>query len=178
MSLEKEIKLKIKDINEINKKIENSGAKLVEERYFEDNFLFDFPDNDLYKKGVALRLRVTPKKSLLTYKGKKINSSHFKIREEQETEIKDPFILLAILKNIGLEVKFRYQKFRTIYKINKLNISIDETPIGNFVELEGEEKEIEEFASYLGFSKRDFIKMDYIQIFRQTHKGDMVFINE
>jgi len=175
MILEKEIKLKIKDINEINRKIEKSGAKLIEKRYFEDNFLFDFPDNILYKKGVALRLRVTPKKSFLTYKGKKMNSSYFKVRKEWETEIKDAFVLLEILKNIGLEVKFRYQKFRTVYKKNKLNINVDETPIGNFVELEGEEKEIEKFASYLGFLNKDFIKMDYIEIFKQSHRGNMVF---
>ena len=175
MSFEKEIKLKIKNIDEIIKKIEEKGAKLTQERHFEDNFLLDFPDNSLYKKGIALRIRITEEKNLLTFKGKKRKSSLFKIRDEWETEIKDANSLFMIMKNIGLEIKFRYQKFRTIYRKNNLKITIDETPIGNFIELEGEEKEIKDFAGELGFSEKNFIKMDYVEIFKQSYSGDMVF---
>ncbi|MCP2519932.1 class IV adenylate cyclase [Candidatus Aminicenantes bacterium AC-335-K20] len=175
MPFEKEIKLKIKNTGEIIKRIEEKGAKLIRKRHFEDNFLLDFPDNSLYRRGTALRIRVTEEKNFLTFKGKKRKSSSFKIRDEWETEIKDVKALFMILKNIGLEIKFRYQKFRTIYRKNKLKITIDETPIGNFLELEGEEKEIKDFVNDLGFSEKSFIKMDYVEIFKQSHSGDMVF---
>jgi|Deesub1362B_J571_1020462.scaffolds.fasta_scaffold00756_18 adenylate cyclase class 2 len=175
MPLEKEIKIEINNIKEIYKKIENLGAKLIKNRYFEDNFLLDFPNNELYKKGSALRIRITPQKNFLTFKGKKLNSSSFKVRTEWETEIKDYSSLLKILENIGLKIKFRYQKFRTIYSKEKLKINVDETPIGNFLELEGEEEEIRKFANYLGFSDKDFIKKDYIELFKQHHEGDMIF---
>lgn len=48
-----------------------------------------------------------------------------------------------------------------------LKISLDETSIGNFVELEGKRGEIVKFANALGVSKREFIKLDYIQLIKK-----------
>ncbi|MFQ6082987.1 MAG: class IV adenylate cyclase [Candidatus Aminicenantia bacterium] len=173
--LEKEIKISVKNFKPIIEKIETSGAELEQVKFFEDNFLLDFPSLKLFKNHSALRVRLTPTKHFLTFKGKPDISSKFKIRPELETEIKNGSQLIKILNKLGLKIKFHYQKYRTVYRKNNLKINLDETPIGKFLELEGEENEIKEFAHYLGFSEEDFIKLDYVELFRQKHQGNMIF---
>ena len=69
-----------------------------------------------------------------------------------------------ILKELGFIPTFSYDKYRTTYRIKKLKICLDETSIGNFVELEGEQTHIVRFANALGLAKKEFIKQDYIQL--------------
>lgn len=162
--VEIEVKIRIKDISPIAKKILNQGAKLEKERFFEENTLYDFPSHLLYKKRQALRLRKIDKKTFIAFKGTPQKSRKFKIREEYETEIKNEKQLKKILKSIGLIPVFNYKKHRTLYRKKRLKICLDETPVGNFIELEGKREEIVKIAKALGFTKKEFIKLDYIQL--------------
>jgi len=47
---------------------------------------------------------------------------------------------------------------------------LDETPVGNFIELEGKRGDIVKFSEMIGFSKNQFIKSDYIQLMEQARK--------
>ena len=107
------------------------------------------------------------KKSFLTFKGPPQKSRKFKIKEEYETEVKNEKQLRKILKFLGLTPVFNYQKYRTVYRKKHLKISLDETSIGNFIELEGKREEIVKFAKALGASKKEFIKLDYIQLMKK-----------
>lgn len=173
--IEKEIKLKIDSTKKLIKKINGSGFQLIRARFFEDNFLFDFENKRLLLKGCILRLRFMKGKGILTYKEPYSIPSLAKVRKEIETVVDDPSALFNILKNLGLKVIFRYQKYRRIYKKGDLLLSIDETPIGNFIELEGPEQDIVTEAENLGFSSSDFIKESYMEIFFKEKKGNMVF---
>lgn len=57
----------------------------------------------------------------------------------------------------------------------------DETPMGNFLELEGEQKAIEELLDHLGLDRRELIKVSYPALYaahcRASGKpvSDMVF---
>jgi adenylate cyclase class 2 len=114
-----------------------------------------------------LRVRKIHKKTFLTFKGPQQKSRKFKIREEFETEIKNEKHLRKILKSLGLQPVFQYQKFRTVYRKKKLTICLDETQIGDFLELEGQQSEIVRFAHSMNFSKDDFIKQDYVQLIQK-----------
>jgi len=168
--VEIEVKLRIKDIGPITNKIINQGAKLEKERFFEENTLYDSPSHLLYKKRQALRLRKINKKTFFTFKGAPQKSRKFKIREEYETEVKNEKQLKKILKSIGLSPVFNYKKHRTVYRKKRLKICLDETPVGNFIELEGERGEIVKVAKALGFTKKEFIKLDYIQLLEKQEK--------
>ena len=61
---------------------------------------------------------------------------------------------------------FSYKKYRTVFKNKRLKICLDETSVGNFLELEGQRNDIVRFAEALQFSKKDFIKTDYIQLIK------------
>lgn len=169
--LEIEVKIEIKDIDSIAQKIIAQGARLVQPKYLEDNTLYDFRSQLLYKKNQALRLRKINKKTFLAFKGPPQKSRKFKVREEYETEVKKAKQIKKILKAIGLIPAFNYQKQRIIYKKNNLKICLDETQVGNFLELEGERNDIVKFARSLGFSKKEFIKLDYIQLIKNKKRG-------
>jgi len=165
--VEIEVKIRVDDIKNISEKILELGAKLEKERFYEENTLYDFPSKTLYKKRQALRLRRMNKKSFLTFKGPPQKSRKFKIREEYETEVKNEKQVRKILKSLGFIPIFNYEKHRTVYRKKNLKISLDETSIGNFIELEGEREEIVKFANALGVSKKEFIKLDYIQLIKK-----------
>lgn len=165
--VEIEVKIRLKDISSLREKILCLGARLEKERLYEENTLYDLPSGDLYKKRQALRLRRMNKKIFLTFKGAPQKSRKFKIREEFETAVKNEKQLRKILKSLGFIPVFSYQKYRTVYRKKHLKICLDEISIGNFLELEGERNEIVRFAKALGFSKKEFIKLDYIQLMKK-----------
>jgi predicted adenylyl cyclase CyaB len=165
--VEIEIKIRVDDIDSFKEKIVNLDARLEKERYFEENTLFDFSAQALTKKQQALRLRTAGKKTFLTFKGPPEKSRKFKIREEHETEVKNEKQLRRILKCLGFIPVCTYNKFRTVYRKKRLKICLDETSIGNFMELEGERNEIVKFTNALGISKKEFIKLDYIQLMKK-----------
>lgn len=165
--LEIEVKIQIQNPKDMAHKIVEQGAQLIRERYFEENTLYDFSDSRLTKKQQAFRLRKIKKKTYLTFKGSPQKSRQFKIREEYETEVKNANQIKKIFKSLGLVPNYQYDKFRTVFKIKKLKICLDETPVGNFIELEGEQTHIVKFASSLGFSRIDFIKKNYIDLYSE-----------
>ncbi len=173
--IEKEVKLKIDSPKKFIPKIVSLGFFLYKKKHFEDNYLFDFENKKLLLNGCILRLRIQNGKGILTFKEPSYAPSLAKVRKEIETDVKDPFAIFQILENLGLKVIFRYQKFRRVYKKGDLHLSVDETPIGNFLELEGSEEDIVREATNLGFSISDFIKESYMEIFLKEKTGDMVF---
>lgn len=165
--VETEVKIRIDDLDSLKEKIINLDARLEKERHSEKNTLFDFSAQTLAQKQQALRLRTAGKKTFLTFKGPPEKSRKFKIRKEYETELKNEKQTRNILKSLGLIPVFTYDKFRTVYRKKKLKICLDEMSIGNFIELEGERNEIVKFTNALGISKKEFIKLDYIQLIKK-----------
>ncbi len=171
--LEIEIKLRVDNPSSFRQKLLQAGAILTKERYEEKNYLYDWRTRELEKKKQALRLRVIGKKAFLAFKGAPQRSRRFKIREEFECEVKKEKELRRLLKKIGLRVSFSYTKYRTVFQKGKLKICLDETPIGAFCELEGERPEIARFARSLGFSSKDFIKLDYVELLKKAAIKDL-----
>ncbi|MBD3415349.1 MAG: class IV adenylate cyclase [Candidatus Aminicenantes bacterium] len=166
--LEIEVKIKIDQPKKIHEKLLSLKARLHKPRYYEENILYDFTDQKLTQKNQALRLRSIAHKNRLTYKGPLQKSRKFKIRNEYETEIKDKKQIQKILASLGLKQIFLYQKFRTEYRSKKLKICLDETKAGLFLEFEGQREDIVTFAKKMGFSKKDFIKADYVSLIKEA----------
>jgi len=166
--LEIEVKIKIEHLAEVKERILSQGAILVKERHSYDDTFYDFPSLELRRKHHALRVRKINKKTFLTFKGPEQKSRKFKIREEYETEVKNERHLRKILKSLGLQPVFQYSKFRAVYRKKRLSICLDETPVGDFLELEGQQSDIVKFANILNFTKKDFIKLDYVQLIQKN----------
>jgi adenylate cyclase class 2 len=185
---ETEIKLVVRDAKETRWRLAEQGFRPVRARHFESNYLFDFPDQRLRKSRCLLRLRFVADQGLLTYKGAPVRSRDYKIRREIETNVADGHCLREILRHLGLREVFCYEKFRTIYAPrgkpdvgDAPHLVFDETPIGNYLELEGPERWIDEVARQLGYSRRDYIRESYAALYRKKcllegkTPGNMVF---
>jgi len=183
-----EIKLEIQSLREIKRRLLGLGFRVTQPRHFESNTLFDFPDLRLWKARCLLRLRRAGKTWLLTFKGAPSPSRRYKVRREIETRLEDGRMAEEILESLGLSPAFRYEKFRTVYspgsrqaRASKGLLVCDETPIGNYLELEGPRRWIDEVARRLGFGTRDYITASYASLHRQRcltrgeRPGDMVF---
>lgn len=187
-----EIKLKVSNSSALKRRLAALGFYAVKRRYFEDNHLFDFPDQSLRKTRCLLRLRFGAHKDILTFKGSPLRSCDYKVRTEYETEVQDGKLLWQILENLGLRETFRYEKYRTVYarkpdrEGNAGNsapgeLVYDETPIGKFLELEGPKGWIDALAAQLGYRRQDYITTSYVRLYYDRcaelgrRPGNMVF---
>lgn len=153
-------------------RLRSLGAKLRLPRHFEDNYIFDDRKGSIARSGSLLRVRLAPPAATLTYKGPRRIDRGTKSRTEIETEISDGATLLRILERIGLRCSFRYQKYRTVYRCGPALIALDETPIGNYIEVEGSPAGIERISGRLRFARGEFITATYHDLFmlyRRAH---------
>ena len=167
--VETEVKIRIGDAQEMRAKLENLGLRVSVERAFEANSLYDRPDKSLQKEGMLLRLRQIGDKNVVTWKGKDQPGRH-KNRPESETTVGSVDVLGGILEHVGFARSFRYEKYRTEFTeggddSSAGTVTLDETPIGNFLELEGPEDWIDATAGRLGFSENDYLLDSYGRLY-------------
>ncbi|MDD5543395.1 MAG: class IV adenylate cyclase [Acidobacteriia bacterium] len=161
---ETEIKLKVPDVSSLVSKLTGMSFAVSGDRNFEDNWVFDYPDFRLGNGLMLLRLRQVGGRTILTFKGPSEGDRQYKIREEIECTVSDASSIRAILLALGLREVFRYQKWRTEYRFSgqpEGHVLLDETPIGDYVELEGPPDWIDLTAQSLGYSARDYILKSY-----------------
>ncbi len=142
------------------------GLEQITSRTHEMNTLFDLPGHPLKNRGDLLRLRKYGESWVLTHKAKsKEKDGPHKTRVETETRVEDGEKMQAILRALQFEPSFRYEKFRAEWKGEQGHVVIDETPIGNFAEIEGPAKWIDSIAGKLGIQRGDYIKETYAGLF-------------
>lgn len=165
MRPEIEIKLAVHDPRFVRRRLAELGFRRASKRQFERNLLYDFPDRRLRKDGSLVRLRFEGDSGLLTFKGRRVRQGRFKERPEIESRVGDGTETGGILEALGLQVAFRYEKYRTIYRKPRdeahREVTFDETPIGTYLEIEGPRRWIDEVAKALGYAPRDYISASY-----------------
>jgi adenylate cyclase class 2 len=175
--LEIEIKLRVGLLPPWREKLVGMGATARCPRGFERNLVFDTPRRRLEKSGVLLRLRRHEGRSVLTMKMPAQAHAGYKVREETEADVSDFTAMAGILGGIGFRPFFTYEKYREVFQLDGVAIMLDETPIGNFLEIEGDPQAIDAAAACLGFSRGDYISDSYYQLFLHSGRsGDMVFV--
>lgn len=178
-----EIKLPVLDCAQILRRLEGLGWVDRGGRELERNYIFDTRDGALRGAGCLLRVRDWAGVCLLTLKQPSEASGLHKVKEEFEVEVSDFAVVGKILEGLGFVVAWRYEKYRTHFELAGAAgvIVLDETPIGNFLELEGEPDWIDRTAIELGFSASDYITDTYgalFEAYQATNPGggsDMVF---
>ena len=174
--VESEIKLRASGPEAARSAVAKLGARLVRARHFEDNLLFDDERGRLGAAGRLLRLRRTPEGGRLTFKGPRLDSGGVKARQEIEVSVPEPDLLQSLLAAIGLRPVFRYQKYRETYSWKDVEIVVDETPVGTFLEIEGSVEEIHAAAAALGYRRADYVTDSYTSLFFAAGgRGDMIF---
>jgi len=138
-------------------------------RTHETNTLYDFPGLPLRKRGELLRLRKYGSEWVLTHKAKGTTGRH-KSRVETETRVTDGAQMEVILRALGLAPSFRYEKFRAEWSDGKGQVVVDETPVGNFGEIEGPSRWIDQTAKELKIARAEYITQSYTELFLEWKK--------
>lgn len=172
MSVETEVKVILEDAVEFRQRLSVLKPADLSPRHFEDNYLLDYPDGRIRSQGGLIRVRLTGHGCSLTYKGPPNPTGVFKSREELETRVEDGRIMLQVLEKLGLQIWFRYQKYRQEYLLvsggiqgREVQIAVDATPIGDFAEFEGSEESIRAVATELGFQESQFLRDSYYSLY-------------
>ena len=188
MKIEIEIEIEIKlrlpgKLGKIRRRLRELGFHIAKRRVLESNTLFDNAKRALRKHGKLIRLRATDGQRVLTYKGPS-QKSKYKKRPELEIDLPPGARMETMLEQMGFHPVFRYEKFRTEYGKRLANggkVLLDETPIGNFLEIEGSPRWIERTARLLGFASSDYITRSYGYLYlafcreRRIPPKDMLF---
>ena len=128
------------------------------------NTLYDLPGDVLRTRRELLRLRKYGTDWTLTHKSGGIKVRHSS-RVELETGVADGKKMDVILRALGYAPTFRYEKFRAEWTDGKGKVVVDETPIGNFCEIEGPPRWIDTTAKILGVAAADYITKNYATLF-------------
>ncbi|HVB36073.1 MAG TPA: class IV adenylate cyclase [Candidatus Acidoferrales bacterium] len=202
---EVEIKLRVPDLAGLLGRLKEFGAKCAGSVH-EENTLYDTSTRDFQRMQAILRMRreraarppgkarrrgkrIKGAGGLITYKemvgGKRgADGGKYKVREEIEYRVKNAGRIERLFARLGLRRRFRYEKYRTRYELAGfpgLEVDLDETQIGTFLELEGSRRAIDSVARALGYTEKDYIAVSYLELYlaeceRQGEKpGNMVF---
>jgi adenylate cyclase, class 2 len=163
---EVEIKFRVANLGELARKLRDAGFHKETPRTHEMNTLYDLPGAKLRQRKELLRLRKYGKGWKLTHKsGGKIGRHSSRV--ELETAVSDGRKMDAILRALGYSPSFRYEKFRAEWTDGKGQVVVDETPIGNFCEIEGSPRWIDATAKKLGVSRSEYIMKNYATLFTE-----------
>lgn len=164
MQKEIEIKFQVTNRRAIQRKLREAGFRLKTSRTHEMNTLYDLPGEVLRNRKELLRLREYGKSWKLTHKSGSKAARHSS-RVELETAVDDGKKMDAILRELGYAPSFRYEKFRAEWTDGKGDVVVDETPIGDFCEIEGPSRWIDATARKLGVASSEYITKNYATLF-------------
>lgn len=170
VAVETEIKFRVKDIAALAGRLHDTGFRLDTPRSFESNVLYDFRDRQMRARTEILRIRNYNGRCVLTHKrlpDDRPGEDRHKHRIETETDVADGNALAEVFRSLGLVPAFRYEKWRTEWSDGEGHCVVDETPIGNFAELEGTPEWIDRSATRLGISDHEKLTLSYGRLFEQ-----------
>jgi adenylate cyclase class 2 len=161
---EVEIKFALDDLRGIERKLRTLRFRRQTPRTREMDTLYDLPGAALRQRGELLRLRKYGDGWTLTHKAPGRAGRH-KSRVETETAVENGERMHGILTALGFAPSFRYEKFRSEWSDGTGHVVLDETPIGNYGEIEGPPRWIDRTARALGIAPSQYITESYAQLF-------------
>lgn len=152
--------------------LENLGAEKVKVEEQSDAY-FAAPHRDFAKTDEAIRIRSLDGKSILTYKGPKLDAVS-KSRKEFETFVEEG-PMVQILHALGFSEAGAVRKVREVFRVEEITVCLDTVEgLGEFLEVEivaGDESELEvsraklfEFLGRFGVGKADSIRTSYLEM--------------
>lgn len=173
IEIEKKYRLSSEGRERLARRLREVEAVLLGEE-FEENTLYAGANLDPQRS--VLRLRRVGDAAIFTYKERYVSDSAIKHQREDETRVEDAGALSLILEALGYRPALVYEKRRATWRVGAVELVIDELPFGLFLEIEGEEKEIEEAEALLGLTETEAEAATYPELTRRygEKKGDLI----
>jgi len=200
MPIETEIKFRVANLAALGEKLQSAGFRLETPRSFESNVLYDTPDRQMRARTEILRIRSYAGRWTLTLKrlpqpgpapasddrgpqeadfgSRGGGDARHKHRVETETGIADGDALAEVFLALGLVPAFRYEKWRTEWTDGEGHCVIDETPIGDYAELEGPSTWIDRTAARLGVDPAQYVTLSYGRLFEAWREENSSSAND
>lgn len=167
-SLETEVKLRVAALEPLAARLAELGFRERESLQPEESVLWD-RGTELLERGCALRMRRYANQAWITFKGPKQDHPELKIRPEYETRLDDPAAMEAVLAALGYAPVLRMAKSRAVWRRGDgLLACLDETPLGPYLELEGEPEDIPAAMAALGIGKDSIEPRSYPTLYREA----------
>ena len=165
---ELEVKFYLSRREAVEDKLVALGGKVSEPKVHEINLRLDTPDQALSQTGRLLRLRQDAR-ARVTYKGMGSIEGGARLRQELEFTVSDFKTAQALFEALDYQVYMMYEKYRTSYKLGKVDVVLDEMPYGDFAEIEGPDGEsILNAAEHLGLNWETRILDSYTILFERV----------
>lgn len=173
IEIEKKYRLTQLQRERILRRLEQIGAKHVNDDV-EENTLY--AGEALNKDHCVLRLRRMKKSAILTFKKRFLSRSAIKHQQEDETAVKNPEAMNAILRALGFTPALVYEKRRQRWRLGDAEIVIDELPFGLFMEIEADEDSIKQIEGKLAVTGLKAERATYPQLTARHGEriGDLV----
>lgn len=166
---EKQVKYKINNFDYISKRLIEIEAIFIG-GFMEKTIRYDNDDLKCSNNGIFIRTK-SGMKNVLTLKEIPTDSSNTSFeRITTEVEVDNINKIGYILEKIGLTKKFIMEKYRLFFKYDNVDILIDELPFGIYLEIKGEDNEINRVTKMLNIDEADLIKMTYWDIYDKIKK--------
>ena len=166
MSQETEAKFYVQRLGEVQGRLERLGGRVKDPRVLEVNLRFDTPNGDLRRAQRVLRLR-RDTRARLTYKDSDRLEAGALSRRELEFTVSDFDEARDMLEALGYEIALIYEKYRTTYEVDELEVMLDEMPYGQFIEIEGKGSVLRETVEKLGLNWDASIPESYSALFEK-----------
>lgn len=162
-----EVKYFVNDLGAVRERLEALGAALIQPRLLETNLRFDTPERRLGRALQVLRLR-QDSAARMTFKGPAHGEGGARVRQEIEFAVEDFARARQFLEALGYEVVMIYEKYRAVYDLAGVHVTLDEMPYGDFVELEGPDVQtIQLVNARLGLNWGRVVPASYTMLFEQ-----------
>lgn len=182
MKIETEIKLAIDEslVKKVIAKIEEEFDCKKTESFHQTTHQFFF--EDYTQQNAFPRIRNEEDGSItLTVKAKLKESTEFFKRIELETAVSDAEKVIAMMPFFGFPKRISWEKKRHSFLMNgssDLCFFLDETPMGWFLEIEGEENKIEDAIARLNLQELKRINNAYLGLWEEYKKEHGISSND
>ncbi|MHC1701330.1 MAG: class IV adenylate cyclase [Humidesulfovibrio sp.] len=173
MPLEIEVKYLDVDHTALRERLAGLGARCIG-RWFESNIVFDDAARSLKAHGTLLRLREKHGRYVLTLKRTVLESAsaRAKTSDETDTDVADARNMREILAGLGFNPVLCYEKIREKWTILGCEVCLDILPFGNFVEIEGNEEDIDACTEALALPREKASTATYHDLNRQARAAN------
>lgn len=166
-----ELKFRVTSLPDLESRLGQLGYRLDTPRTFESNTLYDTPDRQLKARGELLRVRTYGNRQSVTHKRHPEDEQAgtlYKVRIETESDVADGSALAEIFTRLGYGPSFHYEKYRSEWSHPdqpSAHLVIDETPIGDYAELEGPAAWIDRTLGQLQIDSAECLTESYGKLF-------------
>ncbi|MFN7942336.1 MAG: class IV adenylate cyclase [Thermoanaerobaculia bacterium] len=176
--IERELKFAGVDLDTLRQRLLELEAERIAPPAEENNWLLD-RDGELAERGAILRVRDDGRGALVTFKGPASFEGTTKLRVEHEFRMDNAESAMALFEALGYRTGRRYQKIREEWRLGGEIIALDRTPIGDFVEFEGDRAEA--IAKRCGYDPKIAVRSSYLMLYQEYLRDhpeaprDMIF---